>query len=80
MAPVSADHGTSPRRSDHPVHTSTTGRPSKYTDNEPASRKQVREQSDRAREVRIGCALNPFGQAAVDEMKVRACHKVMMTA
>src|SRR5579875_4053732 len=32
---VSADHGTRPRRSDHPVQTSTTDSPSRYTASAP---------------------------------------------
>jgi hypothetical protein len=35
IAPVSADHGTLRRRSAYPVHSSTTGLPSRYTDSAP---------------------------------------------
>ena len=41
IAPVLADHGTLPRRSAHPVHTSTTGLPSRYTDSAPPPSRRV---------------------------------------
>lgn len=41
IGPVSADHGTVPRRSAHPVHTSTTGLPSRYTDSAPPPSRRV---------------------------------------
>ena len=78
IAPVSADHRTSPFRSDHPVQTSTTGLPSMYTDSAPPPNRRPGNSWVNNRTTpeksRIGRPLHAARQAAVGLEKRRRRH------